>query len=80
MIHCLAGAHRAGCAAISWLMYKENKSFKEATLAAQSKRDAIDPIGSFPVLLSKLEKALSNKEMISNVESKYDWREDLAAF
>ena len=60
MIHCLAGAHRAGCATISWLMYKENLSFEKATILAKEKRDRIDPIGSFPAVLIKLENALNN--------------------
>ena len=48
MIHCLAGAHRAGTAATSWLLFANNMSVKEAIKLAKSRRSAIDPIGSFP--------------------------------
>ena len=80
MIHCLAGAHRAGCATISWLMYKENLSFEKATILAKEKRDRIDPIGSFPAVLIKLENALNNTEMRENVEATFDWKQDIADF
>ena len=55
MIHCLAGAHRAGTAAVAWLMYAEKLSVSEAIILAKSIREEIDPIGSFPELLQGLE-------------------------
>ena len=48
LIHCLAGAHRAGTAACSWLIFANNLSVKDAIKLGKSKRSAIDPIGSFP--------------------------------
>ena len=30
LVHCLAGAHRAGTTAIAWLMYADKMSFQDA--------------------------------------------------
>jgi protein-tyrosine phosphatase len=49
LIHCLAGAHRAG-----------TLSKTEAIAICQRQRPVINPIGSFPTLLDKLDKALRN--------------------
>ena len=61
LIHCLAGAHRAGTASISYLMYAAGLSKNDAIKIAQRQRPVISPIGSFPELLDKLEHALSEK-------------------
>lgn len=45
LIHCFAGAHRAGSTGIAWLMYAQNLNFVEATKLAKSYRPLIDPIG-----------------------------------
>ena len=58
LIHCLAGAHRAGTASVSYMMYAGNLSKNEAIAIAQRQRPVICPIGSFPALLDKLESAL----------------------
>ena len=36
LIHCLAGAHRAGTAVVAWLMYKNNLSVKDAITFAKN--------------------------------------------
>jgi protein-tyrosine phosphatase len=54
LIHCLAGAHRAGSTGVSWLMYANNWDMVTAVKKAKSFRRAINPIGSFPNLLGKL--------------------------
>ena len=51
MIHCLAGAHRAGTTGTAWILYKDNLSTKDAIKLAQSRRSAINPIGDYPELL-----------------------------
>lgn len=61
LIHCLAGAHRAGSAGIACLMHRCKLSFADATALAQTARPAIQPIGGFPRLLGALEAALANK-------------------
>lgn len=58
LIHCLAGAHRAGTAGISSLMHLTGMSASDATKTAKALRPIIDPIGDFPNLLSLLEKAM----------------------
>ena len=59
LIHCLAGAHRAGTTSVSWLMYKNKMLTDEAILYGKKCRFAINPTGSFPELLLKLENALN---------------------
>ena len=42
LIHCLAGAHRAGSAGVATLMYYTGMSVREATAAAKKLRPAIN--------------------------------------
>jgi len=56
MVHCLAGAHRAGTTGIICLMCFAKLSAKEATFMAKQCRPIIDPIGDFPALLGRLER------------------------
>eukprot|EP00756_Hemistasia_phaeocysticola_P034500 Hpha_TRINITY_DN16523_c8_g1::TRINITY_DN16523_c8_g1_i1::g.137072::m.137072 len=57
LVHCLAGAHRAGTCGIALLMLFCRWDSKEATSAAQRLRPAIMPIGGFPILLAALDRA-----------------------
>eukprot|EP01062_Namystynia_karyoxenos_P013951 TRINITY_DN15010_c0_g1_i2.p1 TRINITY_DN15010_c0_g1~~TRINITY_DN15010_c0_g1_i2.p1 ORF type:complete len:212 (+),score=55.41 TRINITY_DN15010_c0_g1_i2:88-723(+) len=57
LVHCLAGAHRAGTAGIAFLMLACGWDSATATAAAQKLRPAINPIGGFPTLLAALDKA-----------------------
>jgi len=57
MVHCLAGAHRAGTTGCICLMHFAGLSAKEAVPAAKRCRPIIDPIGDFPELLAKLERS-----------------------
>ncbi|GMI16236.1 hypothetical protein TrLO_g2392 [Triparma laevis f. longispina] len=59
LIHCLAGAHRAGTAGVASLMYLVGMGAEEATIAAKALRPAINPIGSFPQLLGLLEDGMN---------------------
>mmetsp|Transcript_13734 Transcript_13734/g.33267 ORF Transcript_13734/g.33267 Transcript_13734/m.33267 type:complete len:223 (+) Transcript_13734:124-792(+) len=61
LIHCLAGAHRAGTAGIASLMYLTGMSAEEATKTAKSLRPVINPISDFPRLLKTLEEGLKLK-------------------
>ena len=45
MIHCLAGAHRAGTAGVACLMHLADLDRATATTIAQTARPAINPIG-----------------------------------
>ena len=58
LIHCLAGAHRAGTAGIASLMHLTGMNVLEATQTAKTLRPIINPIGDFPLLLDLLEKAM----------------------
>lgn len=58
LIHCYAGAHRAGTAGIACLMYFCDLDAATATLTAQAARPAIDPMLDFPLLLRSLERTL----------------------
>jgi len=53
MVHCLAGAHRAGTTGCLLLMYKADLPPNEAIRAAKKLRPVIDPIGGLPQLLSR---------------------------
>jgi protein-tyrosine phosphatase len=57
LIHCLAGAHRAGTTGIAFLMHIADLSQADATKAAQQLRPIVDPIYSFKDLLALLEVA-----------------------
>eukprot|EP00526_Cylindrotheca_closterium_P019208 CAMPEP_0113623166 /NCGR_PEP_ID=MMETSP0017_2-20120614/11909_1 /TAXON_ID=2856 /ORGANISM="Cylindrotheca closterium" /LENGTH=226 /DNA_ID=CAMNT_0000533091 /DNA_START=29 /DNA_END=709 /DNA_ORIENTATION=- /assembly_acc=CAM_ASM_000147 len=62
LIHCLAGAHRAGTTGIASLMHLTGMNAKQATKTAQSLRPVINPIGDFPKLLQLLEEGLELRE------------------
>ena len=51
LVHCLAGAHRAGTTGVLLLMHKSGLGAAEATSAAKQLRPAINPICDFPELL-----------------------------
>ena len=55
LVHCLAGAHRAGTTGVLLLMYKEGLSAEAAVAAAQARRPIINPIGQLPLLLRRYE-------------------------
>ena len=58
LIHCLAGAHRAGTAGVASLMYFANMDVTTASVAAKICRSVIDPtIGNLPELLRTFELA-----------------------
>lgn len=54
MVHCLAGAHRAGTTGIICLMHFAKLGVKEAIFMAKQCRPIIDPISDFPLLLARL--------------------------
>ncbi|EKX45897.1 hypothetical protein GUITHDRAFT_152598 [Guillardia theta CCMP2712] len=57
LIHCLAGAHRAGTTGCALLMHFGGLDTKAAIAVAKRLRPVIDPIGTLPELLKKIEKA-----------------------
>ena len=61
LVHCLAGAHRAGTTGCMCLMHYANMSALEAVPTAKRLRPVIDPIGRFPELLRRYD-AIRDKE------------------
>ena len=51
LVHCLAGAHRAGTTGCLLLMWKASLSATDAIQAAKCLRPVINPIGSLPAFL-----------------------------
>jgi len=60
LVHCLAGAHRAGTTGCLLLMYKAGMDKKTAVPSAKKLRPAIDPIGTLPGLLERYDRARAN--------------------
>ena len=57
MVHCMAGAHRAGTAGVSYMMRGGQMSFQNALKLANQLRSVIDPFGDLAELLSRFEAA-----------------------
>lgn len=55
LVHCLAGAHRAGTTGCLLLMHKEGFGVDDAVRAAQALRPVINPIGHLPLLLERFD-------------------------
>ena len=70
LIHCLAGAHRAGTMGIISLMFFASLHLKEAVPTAQRLRPVINPIGMFPQLLDKMQAAIDKKKF-DDLKSKW---------
>ena len=77
LIHCLAGAHRAGTTGVAWLMYADNLGVEEAIKLGKSRRDAINPIGNFPMLLEKLRNGLSEEGVLDQIRAKVNVQDDV---
>mmetsp|Transcript_29951 Transcript_29951/g.41155 ORF Transcript_29951/g.41155 Transcript_29951/m.41155 type:complete len:200 (+) Transcript_29951:22-621(+) len=57
LVHCLAGAHRAGTTGCACLIHYANMDVATAVQTAKRCRPIIDPIGQLPEFLSRLKKA-----------------------
>ena len=55
MVHCLAGAHRAGTTGVSYMMKEGQMRYADAVRVAKQQRPAVDPISSLKDSLHKLE-------------------------
>ena len=58
LVHCLAGAHRAGTTGLVYLMHLEKLRLKDALPLAQGRRRQIDPIGTLKELAERYDEAL----------------------
>ena len=61
LVHCLAGAHRAGTCGVAYLMYKANLGVDEAIVVAKKCRPVIGPFATLLALLRYLELELERK-------------------
>jgi len=59
LIHCLAGAHRAGTTGTAYTMHASKLDHKTAIKACKTCRAVVDPMGDLTDLLRQLEKAQS---------------------
>lgn len=57
LVHCLAGAHRAGTTGVSCLIHFARLPAMDAIMIAKRCRPIIDPIGQLPEFLRRLERA-----------------------
>jgi len=62
LVHCLAGAHRAGTTGVILLMYLAGLRNDAAIATAQQLRPVINPIGSFPQLLDRVDRLPRNAD------------------
>ena len=60
LVHCYAGAHRAGATVVSWLLYKEDFTLQKAVHLAMSRRSVIQIIAEYPSVLHRLFLTLQN--------------------
>ena len=57
MVHCLAGAHRAGTTGVSYVMKAAELNMRDALLLTQQRRSIVNPIGGLSDLLGLLDVA-----------------------
>jgi protein-tyrosine phosphatase len=69
LVHCLAGAHRAGTTGCACLIYFANMDVSNAIYTAKKLRPIIDPIGQLPEFLKKLKAALDSVGFVYDPEA-----------
>ena len=70
LVHCLAGAHRAGTTGCACLMHFAQMDQKTAISTAKSLRPIIDPIGTLPDFLRRLEQAQKERKEKEKAKNK----------
>mmetsp|Transcript_21017 Transcript_21017/g.25514 ORF Transcript_21017/g.25514 Transcript_21017/m.25514 type:complete len:91 (+) Transcript_21017:96-368(+) len=73
LIHCLAGAHRAGTTGVLVLMAKMKYDSRNATKVAQKLRPVINPFGPLKDLLSRVDTAIINLNGSSKLKETNRW-------
>eukprot|EP00300_Choanocystis_sp_HF-7_P014009 c18538_g1_i1.p1 GENE.c18538_g1_i1~~c18538_g1_i1.p1 ORF type:complete len:187 (+),score=34.41 c18538_g1_i1:173-733(+) len=58
LIHCLAGAHRAGTASVAFIMLSSRVTYAVALRAAQRCRPIINPFGHLAIMLEQFQQHL----------------------
>mmetsp|Transcript_27799 Transcript_27799/g.70223 ORF Transcript_27799/g.70223 Transcript_27799/m.70223 type:complete len:242 (-) Transcript_27799:593-1318(-) len=64
LIHCLAGAHRAGSTGVAYCMYANKSGFDETLAIVKSIRPIVDPFGPLEELLRRLEAGLKKGAVV----------------
>ena len=77
LIHCLAGAHRAGTTACSWLIHADNLPASDAIKLGQSRRSAINPICDFTDMLNMLRSGLEQEGLLAETRKKFNAEDDI---
>lgn len=62
LVHCLAGAHRAGTTGVACLIHFAKLNVEEAVVIAKRCRPIIDPIGQLPEFLYRLKRMEDSRE------------------
>ena len=70
MVHCLAGAHRAGTTGVALVMHFARLDFPTALSLCKARRPIVNPIGQLPELLRKLERAYFNSNFYNAGEKR----------
>ncbi|CAB9526893.1 specificity protein phosphatase 10 [Seminavis robusta] len=70
LVHCLAGAHRAGTVGVGYLMYKTDMGVDDALATAKKCRPIISPFATLLALLSHLEKDMEQERKRKEKEIK----------
>ena len=61
LVHCLAGAHRAGTTGVAYLMHLEKLRYGDALPIAQGRRAQINPIGTLLQLVVRYDEAIGRR-------------------
>ncbi|CAD7923591.1 unnamed protein product [Amoebophrya sp. A120] len=71
LIHCLAGAHRAGTTGVAYCMYANNLGFDETLAYVKSLRPIVDPFGPLEELLRRLEAGLQKGAVVKKPAKRF---------
>lgn len=63
LIHCLAGAHRAGTTGVAYVMHAADLDHQTAIAACKRCRPVVDPIGDLTNLLAQLDLARQQRKI-----------------
>lgn len=73
LIHCVAGAHRAGTVAVLFIMRRCKVSSSEAIILAQKLRGVINPVDNLKELLTRVDRAVSLLNDQAKLDSSSPW-------
>jgi protein-tyrosine phosphatase len=65
LLHCLAGAHRAGTTGVACIIHFAGLNVEESVAIAKRCRPIIDPIGQLPEFLYRLKRSEDSRQASS---------------